>query len=87
MLPDVEPWQTDAAGPFVTIRTGGPLEGMVTFTAIADGHGRTLVAAVWSEGGHPRSSSVEVESYDDARMLAQGWADRLASGSEPEPPQ
>ena len=34
---DLDAWQTDAPGPFVTIRAGGPLEGVVTLTAIAEG--------------------------------------------------
>jgi hypothetical protein len=40
---DLDAWQTDAPGPFVTIRAGGPLDGIVTLTAIERGRGRTLV--------------------------------------------
>lgn len=49
-----ESWQTDAPGPFMTIRAGGPLDGIVTLTAIADGHGRTLVEARWTQDRHVR---------------------------------
>ena len=65
MPPDLKPWQTDAAGPFVTIHAGGPLEGIVTLTAIAEGHGRTLVEAVWTQGAISHSASVEVASYEE----------------------
>ena len=80
---DLEPWQTDAAGPFVTIRAGGPLEGIVTLTAIAEGHGRTSVEAVWTDGGISHSASAEVASYEDARTLAREAADALAAGRAP----
>ena len=83
MPPDLEPWQTDAAGPFVTIRPGGPLEGIVTLTAIAEGHGRTLVEALWTEGGISHSASVDA-SYEDARALAHEAADALAAGRAPD---
>ena len=84
MPPDLEPWQTDAAGPFVTIRAGGPLEGIVTLTAIAEGHGHTMVEAVWTQGGISHSASVEVASYEDARALAHEAADALAAGRAPD---
>jgi hypothetical protein len=47
---DLDGWQTDAPGPFVTI-PGGPLDGIVTLTAIAEGHGRMLVDARWAQDG------------------------------------
>lgn len=86
MPPDLDPWQTDAAGPFLTIRAGGPLDGVVTLTAIPDGHGRTLVEAAWLDGGRTSRStcSVEVESYEEARTLAREAADALADGREPD---
>ena len=83
MPPDLEPWQTDAPGPFVTIRPGGPLDGVVTITAVAEGHGRSLVGASWTQGGHTHSDSVEVETYEDARIIAREAADELASGHAP----
>ena len=73
-------WQTDAPGPFVTLRAGGPLDGVVTITAIADGHGRTLVEAAWVQDGHARSDSVEAATYEDARIIAREAADDLAAG-------
>jgi hypothetical protein len=81
---DPDSWQTDAPGPFVTIRAGGPLDGVVTLTAIEGGHGRTLVEAFWTEGGHARSDSVEVESYEHARVIAREVADEFASGRVPD---
>jgi hypothetical protein len=83
MESDSDSWQTDAPGPVVAIRAGGPLEGVVTITAIADGHGRTLVEAAWVEGGHARSDRVETESYEDARIIAREAADDLADGRAP----
>jgi len=67
---DPAPWQADAAGPFITIRAGGPLDGVVTITAIPEGHGRSLVVASWTQGRHRQSESVEVETYEHARELA-----------------
>jgi hypothetical protein len=76
-------WQTDAPGAFVTIRAGGPLDGVVTITAVAGGHGRTLVAATWTQGGHAHADSVETETYDDARIIAREATDDLAAGRAP----
>jgi hypothetical protein len=82
---DSQSWQTDAPGPFVTtIRAGGPLDGVVTITAIADGHGRALVEASWAQDGQPSSDSVEVETYDAAREIARTIADQLAAGTPPD---
>jgi hypothetical protein len=80
----LEPWETNAPGPFVTIRAGGPLDGVVTITAIADGHGRTLVEASWAQDGQPSSDSVEVETYDAAREIAHTIANQLAAGTPPD---
>jgi hypothetical protein len=46
----LEAWETRAPGPFVTIRAGGPLDGVVTITAIAGGRGRSLFRAAWDTG-------------------------------------
>ena len=81
---DSQSWQTDAPGPFITIRAGGPLEGVVTISAIADGHGRTLVEASWAQDGQPSSDSVEVETYDAARAIAHTIANQLAAGTPPD---
>jgi len=68
----------------MTIRAGGPLEGVVTLTAIEDGHGRMVVGASWTKNGHAQSDSVEVESYEHARILASEVADELAAGWAPD---
>jgi hypothetical protein len=81
---DSESWQTDAPGPFVTLRAGGPLDGVVTITAIADGHGRTLVEAAWVQDGHAHSDSVEAETYESARVIAREAVDDLAAGPAPD---
>lgn len=77
----LDAWQTDAPGPFVTIRAGGPLDGIVTLTAIADGHGRTLVEGRWTQHGGVQSNSLEV-SYEQARTLAH--TAELSAGHAPD---
>ena len=77
-------WQTDAPEPFVTIRAGGPLDGVVTITGIAEGHGRSLVGASWTQDGHRHSDAVEVETYQHARELADFIAKELAEGTPPD---
>ena len=84
MTGDSAPWQTDAPGPFLTIRPGGPLDGVVTIAAVPDGHGRTLVGASWTLDGHRQSDSVEVETYEHARELANVIAKELAEGTPPD---
>ena len=73
----------DAPGP-LTIRAGGPLEGIVTLTPIDGGHGRTLVEAFWTDAGHARSDSVEADTHDAGREIAQTAADELAAGIPPD---
>jgi len=82
--PDSDSWQTDAPGPFVTIRAGGPLDGVVTLTAITDGHGRTLVEAFWTKDGDAHTDSLEVPTYEAARVIAREVADELAAGRVPD---
>jgi hypothetical protein len=77
-------WQTDAPGTFVTLRADGPLDGSVTITAIAGGHGRTLVGVSWTQDGHRRSDSLEVETYEHARELADFIAKELVEGTPPD---
>ena len=84
MSEDSAGWQTDAPGPFVTLRAGGPFDGAITITAIADGHGRTLVEAKWVQDGHAYSDSVEANTYEDARLIARAAADDLAAGRAPD---
>ena len=86
MSNDLDAWQTDAPGPFVTIRAGGPLEGVVTLTAITEGHGHTLVQAHWTQNGAAQSDFIEVDSYEQARTIAHSAAAELAVGHAPDPP-
>jgi hypothetical protein len=81
---DSQSSQTDAPSPSITIRAGGPLDGVVTITAIADGHGRTLVEASWAQDARRSSDSVEVETYDAAREIAHTIANQLAAGTPPD---
>jgi hypothetical protein len=77
--------ETYASGPFLSIGTGGPFDGVVTITAVADGDGRVLVEAAWTREHEPQSASRIVAGYGPARTLAQQWADQLADGTEPPP--
>jgi hypothetical protein len=74
---------TSAPGPFLTIRAGGPFDGVVTIMVAPDGADALLVEASWERDGEPRSASVTVTGYDAARSLAHEWADRLAAGRDP----
>lgn len=78
----IEAWMTNAAGPFVTIRPGGPLSSVVTIAALSNA--RLVVEASWKVNGESRSTSQTVDSYDDARRLAHEWGDLLIIGREPE---
>jgi len=84
MSTDHPSWQTDAPGPFVTFRAAGPLDGVITITAIAGGHGRALVESFWTQDAHAHSNSVEVESFEHARLLARQIADEFAMGTPPD---
>jgi hypothetical protein len=81
---DSQSWQTDVPGPLITIRAGGPLDGVVTITAIADGQGRTLVEASWAQDGQACSDSVELETYDAAQEIAHTIANQFAAGTPPD---
>ena len=72
-----------ASAPFVTIRAGGPLNGVVTITAVAGGHGRNRVAASWIEDGAPRSQALEAATYRIARAIAHAAANQFALGNRP----
>lgn len=84
MTDEPEPWQTSAPGPYMTIHPGGPLEGIVTLTAIAEGHGRSTVEASWVREGQRHCASVEVDWFEHARRLAYSIADELAAGMPPD---
>ena len=47
-------------------------------------HGRSVVEASWIEEGHGHSDSVEIDSYEQARLLADSIADQLAAGTPPD---
>jgi hypothetical protein len=78
---------TSAAGPFVTIKPGGPLQGVVTISVATDGAEHPLIVdATWKPlDSDPHSLSQPVDDYNDARKLAHEWAGQLAAGREPEP--
>jgi hypothetical protein len=79
----VEAWETRALGPFVTIRAGGPLDGVVTITAIAGANGRSVVEAAWTQDGEAYSESLEAATYDIARAIANAAANQFAVGRRP----
>jgi hypothetical protein len=74
---------TNAPGPFVTMNGGGPLEGVVTMTAIDGGKGRTLVRASWTQDGETSSASLEAATYEMARAIANAAANQFAAGNRP----
>ena len=78
---------TSASGPFVSIKPGGPLQGVVTISVAPEGAERPLVVdATWKPlDSDPRSVSQPVDEYTAARRLAHEWADQLAAGHEPTP--
>ena len=80
----LEAWESSAAGPYLTIRTGGPLDGLVTLTAT--GHdGRVIVGASWGVPHLRSTATAERVGHTAAHELAQAWANLLAAGREPQP--
>ena len=81
----LEPWMTSASGPFVSIKPGGPLQGIVTISANTETDSPPLVVdATWKPlDGDRRSVAQPVDEYTAARRLAHEWADQLAAGREP----
>jgi hypothetical protein len=76
--------ETNSRGPLVTIRAGGPLDGVVTITAIAGRReGRSIVEATWTQDGERRSESLEAATYAMARAIAQAAANQFAVGKPP----
>lgn len=72
--------QTPLLGPYVTIRVGGPLNGIVNLTASDSGH--VLVEAVW--GGRQRNRIALAQPGErEALTLADAWANQLIDGREP----
>ena len=70
-------------GPFVTIRAGGPLNGVVTITAITGSGGRCLVEASWTQDDGAFSQQLEAATHAMARALAQAAANQFAVGNRP----
>jgi hypothetical protein len=78
-----QPWETNASAPFVTIRAGGPLDGVVTITEVAAGNGRSVVEASWTQDGEACSESLEAATYYIARAIANAAANQFAVGRRP----
>ena len=83
MRTDPERWLSSAPGQLVTIRAGGPLDGVVTIAAIAESGGRCRVEASWRQNGEACSESLEAATYDMARAIAQAAANQFAVGKRP----
>jgi len=82
--PPLEAWMTSSRGPFLTLNAGGPLNGLVTITALSVRGARRIVDAHWRTiHGEQRTASAEIEGYNVARALAHEWAAELAAGDEP----
>jgi hypothetical protein len=77
----LERWESSAPAPYLTIRTGGPLDGLVTITATGP-DGRVTVAATWGLPHSRRSVVAERVGNAAAHELAQAWANLLAAGRE-----
>ena len=68
----------------VTIRAGGPLDGVVTITALAGRReGRSVVEASWTHDGQRYSESLEAATFAIARAIAQAAANQFAVGKPP----
>jgi hypothetical protein len=83
MSRDAEPPATGDAVPFMTIDVPGASGGAVTLTAIGR-HGRTVVAAVWTRNGQEHRDSIEVETFEDAHVIAREVAGEIAAGRAPD---
>jgi hypothetical protein len=77
-----EAWETSASGPYVTIRPGGPLDGLVTLTATGS-DGRVIVEASWGVPQRRSSATAERVGHAAADDLARAWANELALGRAP----
>ena len=68
----------------VTIHAGGPLDGVVTITALPGHHAHSLVEAHWTQDGERRSDSVEIDDDEAALEVARHAAGELAAGVPPD---
>jgi hypothetical protein len=75
-------WELSPAGPYLTIRTGGPFDGAVSVTATNSG-ARFVVEATWGKRYVRTMVSAERIGRVAAEELAQAWADELAAGRQP----
>jgi hypothetical protein len=82
--PDAWEWGAGNGGPTVTVRAGGPLDGVVTLGTIDGGHGRCRLEVEWTENGERHTDHVEIDSFEDARIIAQEVADEMRSGHRPD---
>lgn len=80
---DLEQDGSTGSAPFVTIRAGGPLDGVVTITAISGAGGRSRVVASWTQDGEVRSQWLDAASYRIARAIANAAANQFALGNRP----
>ena len=71
-----------APGAYVTIRPGGPLDGVVTLTR-AGSEGRVIIDATWGSAFDWHSTRAERGGHAAADKLAQAWAEDLAAGRAP----
>jgi hypothetical protein len=76
-------WETWTPRPYLTIHAGGPLDAIVTLTAGPED--RVRVQATWGPA-HERASAVTyLIGRAEADQVAQGWANGLVVGREPQP--
>jgi hypothetical protein len=78
-----EAWETSERAAFVTIKTGGPLNGQVTITAVPNGGGRNRVEASWIDARGRHAQALEAPSYRFARAFAYAAANQLSLGNPP----
>ena len=66
------------------MKTGGPLDGLVTISALdRDGSAGYRVAASWIDDRGRRSESLDTSTYAVARALARAAANQLAISRPP----
>jgi hypothetical protein len=66
------------------MRAGGPLDGVVSITALPESGGRCTVTATWvDETLGRRSEQLEAASFTVARRIAKAAASQLSLGRAP----
>jgi hypothetical protein len=71
----------ETANNVVTMHVGGPLDGVVTLTAIAAA--RVVVEARWGSGDRRDRISLAQPGEREALILADSWANQLIDGRAP----